>query len=174
MNYYALLAGTLVILLFSWFFSIRYRRYHGISRFFAFECILILFLLNKQTWFIDPFSFRQICSWILLFLSLYFAIAGFLLLKRRGMPEGNLENTSRLVKSGIYGYIRHPLYLSLLLLGTGIMLKKTGAWQIAAGSVNLAALWVTCKIEEKEMIAKFGDEYRKYMKETRMFIPFVL
>jgi protein-S-isoprenylcysteine O-methyltransferase Ste14 len=42
------------------------------------------------------------------------------------------------------------------------------------GAVNLAAIWVTARIEEEEMIAKFGEAYRDYMKETKMFIPFVI
>ena len=45
---------------------------------------------------------------------------------------------------------------------------------IALGVINLVAVYFTARIEEKEMIAKFGDPYREYMKETKMFIPFLL
>jgi protein-S-isoprenylcysteine O-methyltransferase Ste14 len=96
------------------------------------------------------------------------------LLKRQGKPDSNFENTSLLVKSGIYGYLRHPLYLSVFLLGTGIVMKNPGPAQIILGVINLVAVYVTARIEEKEMIAKFGDDYRSYMKETKMFIPFVI
>lgn len=174
MNHIVLITGTILIVLFSWFFSIREKRYHGIARFFAFESIFVLLLLNYRVWFRDPFSFHQIISWILLFGSIYPGVAGYLLLKRMGKPEHNFENTTALVKSGIYGYIRHPLYCSLLLLGTGIMFKNTGNLQLAAGAVNLAAIYVTAKIEEKEMTARFGDLYKDYMKETKMFIPWIL
>lgn len=174
MNIYALITGTVVILLFSWFLSIRYKRYHGIARFFAFESIFILFLMNYKVWFDDPFSLLQVISWILLILSLYAVITGFLLLKRKGKPSANFENTSLLVRSGIYGYIRHPLYLSVFLLGTGIMLKDPHPVQLVLGFINLVAIWITSRIEEKEMIAKFGEEYKIYMKETKMFIPFIL
>lgn len=79
-----------------------------------------------------------------------------------------------LVKSGIYGLIRHPLYLSVFLLGTVVMLKDPGPLQIILGAVNLIAVYFTALIEENEMIAKFGDKYKAYIKETRMFIPFIL
>ena len=174
MNYYILLTGTLFIVLFSWFLSIKYRRYHGIARFFAFESVFILALLNFKFWFIKPLSIGQILSWILLMLSAYIAVAGYLTLKRKGKPDSNFENTSVLVKSGLYGYIRHPLYLSIFLLGTGIMLKHTGPLQLSLGTLNLIAIYLTARIEEKEMIARFGEEYKDYMKETRMFIPFLL
>ena len=111
---------------------------------------------------------------MLLIFSIYPVTAGFILLKREGKPDNNFENTSALVKSGVYGYIRHPLYLSLVLLGTGIMLKYPGTIQLILGAINMVAVFLTALVEEKEMIARFGDEYRVYMKETKMFIPFVI
>jgi protein-S-isoprenylcysteine O-methyltransferase Ste14 len=174
MNYYALLIGTVLIILFSWFLSIKYKRYHGIARFFAFESVYILVLLNIRVWFVNPFSPFQITSWILLILSIYVVATGYLLLKRKGKPDTNFENTSLLVKAGIYGYIRHPLYLSIFLLGTGVMLKNPAPFQMILGVINLIAVYITARIEEREMIAKFGDDYKAYMRETKMFIPFIL
>jgi protein-S-isoprenylcysteine O-methyltransferase Ste14 len=174
MNYIALISGTVLIVLFSWFLSLRFKRYHGIARFFAFESVFILVLLNYKVWFTNPFSPVQLVSWILLILSAYVVITGYMLLKRKGKPDSNFENTSLLVKSGIYGYIRHPLYLSVFLLGTGIMLKNPEKVQLFLGIVNLIAVYITARIEENEMIAKFGDQYRIYMKETKMFIPFIV
>jgi protein-S-isoprenylcysteine O-methyltransferase Ste14 len=174
-NYYALVIGTIIILFISWFISVKYKRYHGIARFFSFESIFILLLLNIRIWFKNPFSLHQIISWILLILSAYAVVSGYLLLKTKGKPEdNNFENTSNLVKAGIYGYIRHPLYLSLFLLGTGIVLKDPGYVQISFGIINLIAIYFTARIEEKEMIAKFGNEYMRYMKETKMFLPFIV
>lgn len=169
-----LLCGTVALMIFSWFFSIRHKRFHGIPRFFAFECIFVLTVLNIKVWFRDPFSVLQIISWILLILSAYLAIAGVLLLKKKGKPGHDIEATTVLVKSGIYKFIRHPLYLSLLLLGTGIVLKDPGILQLILGIINLAALYLTALIEEKEMIYRFGTAYSEYIKETRMFIPFLL
>ena len=174
MNYILLITGTLFIVLFSWFLSIKYKRYHGIARFFAFESVFILVLLNYRIWFVNPFSFLQVISWILLILSAYIVIAGYLLLKRKGKPSVNFENTSLLVRSGIYGYIRHPLYLSIFLFGTGVVLKDPRPTQLVLGAINLIAVWFTSRIEEREMVEKFGDEYRIYMNETKMFIPFIV
>jgi protein-S-isoprenylcysteine O-methyltransferase Ste14 len=174
MSLFILLPGTIVIIAFSWFFSIKHKRYHGIARFFSFESIFILILINCRIWFKDPFSLLQVISWILLVLSLYFAVAGFYLLKRIGKPDDNFENTSVLVKKGLYKYIRHPLYLSLFVGGTGVVMKDPGLLQLIFGVINLAAVYFTAKIEEKEMIAKFGDEYAVYMKQTKMFVPYII
>ena len=174
MNPVAIITGTVVILVFTWFFSVKHKRFHGIPRFFAFESIFLLVLLNIRGWFYDPFSVNQIISWILLILSAYFGIAGFYLLKKFGKSEMNIENTTVLVKSGIYGYIRHPLYFSLFLLGTGAMMKDPSMPQLILGIINFIAIWFTARMEEKEMIAKFGDDYKEYIKETKMFIPFIV
>jgi len=174
MNYIVLSVGTIVLVIFSWYFSIKDKRYHGISRFFSFESTFILFIMNWRAWFLDPFSWNQIIAWILLFSSIYPVVAGYLLLKRKGKSEKSLENTTILIKSGIYHYIRHPLYCSLLLLGTGIMFKDPGTLQLIAGAVNIIALFFTAKIEEKEMLVRFGDQYVDYMKETKMFIPYIV
>ncbi|MBK7713379.1 MAG: isoprenylcysteine carboxylmethyltransferase family protein [Bacteroidales bacterium] len=138
------------------------------------KAFFILVLLNYKVWFCEPFSIPQIISWLLLILSAYIAVAGYITLKRKGLPDNNFENTSVLVRSGLYHFIRHPLYLSVFMLGTGVMIKQMGILQLCLGTVNLVAIYITARIEEKEMIARFGDDYKEYMKETRMFIPFVL
>lgn len=174
MNIPVLISGSVVIIVFSWVYSIRHKRFHGIPRFFSFESIYILLLLNIKYWFSDPFSWNQLISWILLILSAWSGLAGYFTLRGKGNAVGSFENTTVLVKSGIFGLIRHPLYFSLLLLGTAIMMKNLSLPSIAAGIVNLVALWFTARTEEKEMIYKFGQQYRDYISETKMFIPFIL
>lgn len=168
-----LICGTIILLLFSWYFSIKAHRYHGVCRFFSFESILCLVIFNSEYWFLSPFAFRQVISSIFLTLSLLLAIHGFYLLKQVGKPEGQFENTSKLVVIGAYRYIRHPLYSSLLLLGLGATLKHISFESIILTLSNIIALFATAKLEEKEMLNKFGSEYKEYMNRTKMFIPFV-
>lgn len=174
MNPAAIIIGTILIILFSWSISLKHKRYHGIPRFFAFESIYLLVLLNFRVWFHDPFCLKQVISWILLILSVYVALAGYFLLKKKGRSKGNFENTTVLVKSGVYRLIRHPLYFSLFLLGTGVMMKDPVVPAIVLGVINLIAVGLTALTEEKEMVEKFGEPYKEYMKETKMFIPFIL
>ena len=85
-----------------------------------------------------------------------------------------MEETVNLVTTGIYKYIRHPLYLSLIAGGFGAMMKDPGTFQIILGCINFISLFITARVEEKEMITKFMNEYEAYMKKTRMFIPFII
>jgi protein-S-isoprenylcysteine O-methyltransferase Ste14 len=165
--------GTLALILFTWLFAIKAKRPHGIPRFFSFESILLLAILNLPVWFVGPLTWNQIVSWILLLVSIVFATLGFLLLRIIGRPQGDFENTTKLVEVGLYRFIRHPLYSSLLFLGTGIFLKNISIATAVLAFINLIALIATAKREEKEMIEKFGNSYSDYMKKSKMFIPYI-
>ena len=172
----AFVGVSLLVVVFSWFVSIKHGRYHGIARFFAFESIALMVILDLKYWSVDPFSPLQLISWVLLCASIYVAAAGFILLVKLGKPKKNLvefEDTSKLVTTGMYKYIRHPLYASLLLLGFGVFFKKIETAQVILVIINTAALYITASMEEGEMIKGFGDEYREYMKKSKMFIPFL-
>ena len=156
----------------SWPFF-RNPRSHGFFRFFAFESILILFLLNIAQWFHDPLSTFQIISWALLIFSLFLVMHGFHMLRSIGKPKDRVDDTTVLVMQGAYRYIRHPLYSSLLLLGWGVFFKEPsflGGILVLAASAFITA---TAKVEEGENINKFGNTYIEYMKKTKMFIPFL-
>jgi protein-S-isoprenylcysteine O-methyltransferase Ste14 len=162
--------------------SLRNPRSHGFYRFFAWECMAGLFLLNVDNWFKNAAAPYQIISWILLFTCIIPVVWGTLLLKQRGNPaevrEGDqnllaFEKTTQLVTSGIYAYIRHPLYSSLLLLTWGIFFKLPSipGWILAlAASVFL---FLTARADEAECIQYFGCAYSAYAQKTRRFIPFL-
>jgi protein-S-isoprenylcysteine O-methyltransferase Ste14 len=161
--------------------SLRHRDAHGFYRFFAFEAILGLIALNVAVWFRDPFSPRQLISWALLLASLLLAVHGFCLLRRVGRPEPGIEDptrlgiekTTRLVRSGAYGVIRHPLYASLLALAWGVFLKAPSWLGVALAALATVAVYLTARVEEQENLRNFGAEYAEYMRETRMFVPFL-
>jgi protein-S-isoprenylcysteine O-methyltransferase Ste14 len=107
-------------------------------------------------------------------MSAYIGLTGYITLKMKGRSTKNFENTSVLVKSGIYKLIRHPLYFSLFLLGTGTMMKEPSRIALILGTINLIAIYITAITEEKEMVSKFGKPYEDYIKETKMFIPYII
>jgi protein-S-isoprenylcysteine O-methyltransferase Ste14 len=164
--------ASLLLILFSWNFLKSFRS-HGFFRFFAFECILILVLLNLDFWFRNPFSFQQIISWLLLLTSIFLAIHGFYLLRIVGKPRQNFEDTTALVKVGAYKCIRHPLYSSLLVGAWGAFLKNISIISILLVLLTTGFLIATAKVEETENLNKFGDAYADYIKERKMFIPFL-
>ncbi len=163
---------SIPIVVLSWR-SLRDPRLHGFFRFFAFECLLALVLINVSGWFHNPFSPQQIVSWALLIVSLFLAIHSFSLLHAIGRPQGAIENTTVLVRRGAYRLIRHPLYSSLLCLGWGAFFKQVSLVGGLLALVATVSLYATARVEEEECLRKFGDEYATYMRTTRRFIPFL-
>jgi len=158
--------------------SLRDFRAHGFYRFFAWEAILALILINIDYWFVDPLSWYQIIAWILLLFSLYMLVQGFRLLRSGKTDETRddpalleLEKTAQLVTTGIYRYIRHPLYSSLLFLTWGALFKHISWIGILLSLIATIALNKTALIEEVENIDYWGAEYEKYMQRTKKFIP---
>jgi protein-S-isoprenylcysteine O-methyltransferase Ste14 len=150
------------------------RRVHGFYRLFSFKLFLALIIINADKWFHNPLSINQIISWILLLSSITLAIHGFYLLHKIGMPAQGIEATTKVVRIGIYQYIRHPLYSSLILLTWGVFLKEISFLSLILSILASIFLIVTALVEEQENLRKFGEEYRSYMKSTRRFLPFIV
>ena len=161
--------------------SLRSLKLHGFYRFFVFEFTLVIVLLNLPFWIESPFSLQKIFSWIALVISIILVVQSFYYLtklgdsKKREEFEANFkfENTAKLVDTGIYKYIRHPMYGSLLFLSLGAMLKHISIVTVILFIVVLLFLILTAKSEEKENIKFFGSDDNDYMKRTKMFVPFL-
>lgn len=170
-----------ILLYLSWA-SWRQRGSHGYYRFFAWVSILGLFLLNVAHWFQDPFSPLQWGSWLLLVLSASLAVHAFWILRKYGrqgaerMEEHLLEveKTTTLVTQGIYRYVRHPLYSSLLSLAWGIFCKDPSGLAGVLSVVATSFVLTTARADEQECLVYFGADYRRHMQRTKMFIPFLL
>ena len=80
-----------------------------------------------------------------------------------------------LVKSGVYRLVRHPMYLSFLLLGLAQMLLLPN-WLAGACGLIGAGLFFAFRVlrEERMMLESFGDEYRSYMAHTKRIIPWII
>jgi protein-S-isoprenylcysteine O-methyltransferase Ste14 len=165
---------------------LRAPRSHGFYRFFAWEAILALAVLNLDHWFYNPFAWHQLVSWFLLLVSLFLVIHGVRLLKQMGKQNARrddarrndgamfeFEKTTAIVTAGAYRYIRHPLYSSLLFLAWGIAFKALSWPNIVLGMIATVFLVATARAEEAEDIRFFGPAYQEYMRKTRMFIPFL-
>ncbi len=161
--------------------SLASNRYHGFYRYFAFEFLLALALLNAPFWFREPFSARQLASWAVLAGAAWLAAEAFRLVFRVGRPAHNeaqtpnlwFENTTALVAVGVYRLIRHPMYASLIWLGWGAFLKHPSLATLALTLGASGFLGATALAEERENVAKFGAAYSAYMKKTWRFVPFL-
>ena len=171
---------SILILLASWR-SLANPRSHGFYRFFGFVATMTIIVLNLPWWVELPDTILLVISAVFLVISLVFVLYGVYLLRRFGgqqeredSPETlGFENTAQLVTGGLYRYIRHPMYSSLLFLAWGGYLKQVTVITSLAVLIATIAFFITARMEERENTEVFGDEYRAYMQKSRMFIPFL-
>ena len=86
-------------------------------------------------------------------------------------PTSGTRTEHKLVTHGIYRWVRHPLYGigSSFIISFGMMADN---WFIAAlGMLAFIGMAIRTPKEEANLIEKFGDEYRDYMKRTGRFLP---
>lgn len=79
----------------------------------------------------------------------------------------------RIVDSGVYGYIRNPMYLGHMIFITGLAITLQ-SW-LAAGLLVVHMVWFDRRVrgDEAHLTELFGDDYRAYMDRTRRWIPFI-
>jgi len=164
-------AGALIASRHAW----RARQAYGLYRFLAFEMLAVLIAWNADRWFQEWRSPRQVVSWILFVISGGLAAHGTLLLRRVGGSRSRImEDTRTVVRVGAYRYIRHPLYGALGLFGWGVFPKEV---DVVSGFLGVAAtllLVATARSEERFNVTILGPEYAEYMRETKMFLPFLV
>lgn len=171
---------TLLNVLYSWI-PLHNPRSHGFYRFFVFEGVLILLLINGAFGPTSAPHWLKTISQLISAVAIVFVAAGYYQLRRtgghhprKGFPENHhFENTAHLVNTGIYRFIRHPMYSSLLLFAWGIYLGYPTIPGLPVVVTTTALVVVAARVEERENLRYFGDEYREYMKTTRMFFPYL-
>jgi len=89
-----------------------------------------------------------------------------------GLPEVTQIAESRIITSGPFSVIRHPTYLSHTIMFAGVFLI-TGV--IANGIITLVDIiiinTVVIPLEDRELVGRFGEDYRTYQKRVPAFFP---
>ena len=85
-----------------------------------------------------------------------------------------IADDHKLIRTGPYGIVRHPSYTGafLALTAGGVILESLIGFVISCIAM-FTAYYVRIRIEEKELVARFGDDYVAYQQDTKMIIPYV-
>ena len=86
-------------------------------------------------------------------------------------PTSATRKDHKLVTHGIYRYVRHPLYTIGLSMFVSFGMMADNWFTAALGILAFIAMAIRTPKEEANLIEKFGDEYREYMKRTGRFFP---
>ena len=121
----------------------------------------------------DPLMIR-LTGLVIFTLGLLTAIAARIQLGNNwsDIEDGKIAEKHAVVSSGIYGYIRHPIYTGdiLLLIGLELCLNS---W-LVLGVVVLAPVVAAQAIREEKKLINALPDYEEYTRKTKRFIPFLV
>lgn len=73
-----------------------------------------------------------------------------------------------LINSGLYKYVRHPIYSGIFIAAIGMAFYNSSYWQLTISLILLILFYYKSNYEESLLIEKFKD-YEAYKKNTRRF-----
>ena len=139
---------------------------------------LTLFCLFMAVWISDmflnyssflseymPVGVRLPIGFLLLIASGYLAITGL------SIVFGKQEQAEGVIKKGVFGFVRHPIYLSEIILYLGLLVLSTSLAAAFIWVIAMFFLHYISRYEEQLLLAKFGKEYEDYMREVPMWFP---
>jgi protein-S-isoprenylcysteine O-methyltransferase Ste14 len=140
---------------------------------------LVLAILFAVVWVSDTFILRYTTflnhyvppaariplGIILLIVSGYLASMGLSIVfgKKRAGPG--------VIRKSVFGIVRHPIYLSEILLYLGLLVMSVSLSAALVWGVAILFLHAIARYEEKLLLTRFGEEYRQYMRKVPMWLP---
>ena len=123
-------------------------------------------------------SFEKISGVFMIIIGGTLRAVSRLTLRRAGLGIVNsvrlrVVEKQRLVKEGVYGHIRHPLYLGEILRNTGFALAASSLYGQILMILGNSMLLFRIRIEEKMLVEEFEEEYIEYMLRTKKIIPYI-
>jgi protein-S-isoprenylcysteine O-methyltransferase Ste14 len=99
-------------------------------------------------------------------------------LKRAGFGRVNstrlrVIEKQKIVTDGMYGHIRHPLYLGEMIRNIGFALAAYSLYGLIVILIGNSLLLFRIEIEERMLVEEFRGEYEEYMKRTKKLVPHV-
>ena len=135
--------------------------------------------LFTAIWIADTFFFKYT-----IFLNEYFPfparvpvailvlmISGYLAQKGLAIVFGEKIEKPAVIRKSVFGVVRHPIYLGEILLFLSLLILSLSLAAMAVWVVTIAFLNFIAKYEENLLLARFGADYEKYLREVPRWRP---
>jgi protein-S-isoprenylcysteine O-methyltransferase Ste14 len=124
--------------------------------------------------FVPDDSWVLVTGVVLTYAGIALAIWARIVLGKNWSAMVTIKEGHRLVRTGPYSAVRHPIYSGLLLavLGTALVVGEVRG--LVAAVIGFTAWLVKSRTEEGFLMKEFGPEYEEYRRHTRALVPFIL
>ena len=87
------------------------------------------------------------------------------------MVFGERRQNHGVIRKSVFGVIRHPIYLSEILLYFGLLMLSLSLAAALIWAIAISFLHYIAKYEERLCLVRYGEEYNRYMQDVPMWIP---
>jgi protein-S-isoprenylcysteine O-methyltransferase Ste14 len=140
---------------------------------------LVLACLFAVTWIADTFFLKYTT-----FLNQYvplgiripsgvglLVLSGYLAKTGMAIVFGEEREQPGVIRESVFNVVRHPIYLSEILLYLGLLMLSISLAAAAVWIVTIGFLHYISRYEERLLLERFSEEYEQYMQEVPMWIP---
>jgi protein-S-isoprenylcysteine O-methyltransferase Ste14 len=135
---------------------------------------LILYLLSPPWWVWTRLPLGELVKWLGIIIAippLFYLVWVHRHLDTQWSIALELQEDHKLITSGPYSRVRHPMYLGIFVYTTGLILIASDLLVFVFFAFSIWVNYRRIPSEEEMMIEQFGDEYREYMKQTGRLFP---
>ncbi|MFX1307395.1 MAG: methyltransferase family protein [Promethearchaeota archaeon] len=181
--------ASLIASVFIYFFTTtadKYKRKYGelAYRYFFFHIVLLMLITGNAGIFhvlIVPGP-ALLPLWFAIILGIFFIFMRFLFewhLRNSGFNEVGhglgiymlFPEEGTQIKSNIYSFIRHPMYAGDLCLAIGFAFLRNNLFAFLIALIAFIPFIVAMRYEDKELIIRFGEKHKQYIKQTGAIFP---
>jgi len=139
-----------------------------VAQFALFVAILLAPFFPQREF---PFWLRAVGA-ITLLCGVVIAVRGYQTLGSSHSPWTNPIEGGRFVSTGIYSYVRHPIYSGWIIGSLGLALLTRSLVGVGVAAALLVFYDLKSREEEKWLIARYTD-YPAYMSRVKRFVPYL-
>lgn len=138
--------------------------------FVSLQLLLFIAFVFKVEWSLELSTEMETFGFILFLLGGILVLISLLQLNKNLSPFPTPKADAALIQTGLYKYIRHPIYTSILILLLGYSIYQNSFYKLMITAVLGVLFYFKSKYEEKQLALKF-PEYLVYKNKTGRFLP---
>jgi protein-S-isoprenylcysteine O-methyltransferase Ste14 len=98
-------------------------------------------------------------------------VSGYLAAVGLSIVFGEERETPVVIRKRVFGIVRHPIYLSEILLYLGLLMLSISLAATVVWILAVIFLHLISRYEEQLLLVRFGEDFETYMREVPMWVP---
>lgn len=134
--------------------------------------LFVLFVIPAPSYMLHLPLLGQYMALIVAVVGLSVVVLAIVQLNKNLTPFPTPVKSGTLIQTGLYRFVRHPIYSGIILMTLGVGLYLGSTWKISIGVALWVLFYFKSRYEETLLLRQYPD-YEAYRKRTSRFFPFL-